>query len=138
MNEKPGIEITSADLIKRPLETPGTPPGGFNLGDITAKGREIFNQVKQVQDLINQFRQMSGGKLDEMFPFLAKMGTMGTELKGKRTSSEPPQLNEAIQFLMVIRVLEMKYGDVTLNELLDHLKAEYGNKRLSQITRGIK
>lgn len=132
--EKPGIEISSADLIKRPnAVTPGTPPGGVNLGNWVSKAKEIQGQLKQAQEIINQFRTLSGGKLDTMFPFLAKMGNEPGE--NPLAGAAPPGPSQANQLLMLARLVEMKYGDVTINQLIESLKAEYGNKRISQITR---
>lgn len=122
------VEISRSDLIPRPENVPKLPPGdeggGFDL-----KG--IIDQVKKAGELIEELRKLSGGKLDEIFPRLAnikgKGGTTSLETKDRLNT---PQA----QFALFIRLLQEQYGDITINQLLEKLKSDMGNKRLSEFT----
>jgi hypothetical protein len=107
-----------------------------------AKARQVSVAIKQVQGVIEELRQVSGGKLDDIFPILKTLAPgnrpPGVEIRAPGADARGPQPNQGEQALMLLRMIQLRYGDMTLNELFDRLKTEYGNKRLSQLIGGKK
>lgn len=118
----------------------------FNLDDLTEKAkeaglipseeegkgggiREWIDLVKQIRALIElapQLKQMIPGNL------LGAPGQgAGQGAESGNLPANPP--NPMQGFAMFIAMLGQKYGDITINELLDRLKAEYGDLKLSQV-----
>jgi len=134
MTQEP-IEITAKEIIKRPdnlslgtksSTSPGANQGGgFKLGDI--KG-----YMKQIKEVIDLARELG---VEDM---LAEAGINLPGLKkGGKTQEQstdlPAPKSQADQFKAFLKLLQMHYGDVTVDELIGKLKAEFGKKRISQI-----
>lgn len=116
------IEIRPADIIKRPLEVATkTAPGGFNIASI--KG-----YAKDIKELIELAKEMG---LDAKLPGLGNILSLG-----KKPEAAPPPPPAGRQILAFIKILQVKYGDVTIVEALDRLRADYGGWRLSDIIGG--
>jgi len=112
--EKP-IEIKEADLIERPAQlTTKTPTSPASFLSEVQKG------MKQVNEILELAKNMG---LNLKLPGLGG----GTDL-----NPETRQVNQAGLFL---QLLQAKYGDLTINELLERLKVDFGNVKLSELKR---
>lgn len=115
------IEITEKDLIPRPETLPvqGAKAPTSWLSDI--KG-----SLKDVQDVLNalgiDWKQLIGRNIG--------FGIKG-EPKEPLPDARGPGGNPLEQIQVIVRLIAMQYGDITLNELLDRLKKEYGSKKLT-------
>lgn len=122
------IEITAKDLIDRPanLSLGGTADkgGGFNPAQLMKTIKEnmqIFKELRELAESLGLNLNLPGLKM-------VSRKEADTALKDM---PEPP--NPAKQFNAFLVVLQMKYGDVTVNELLNSLRTDFGNKKLSQM-----
>jgi len=121
------IEITEKDLIDRPggmSAGGGGEPGSFNPLDMLKGLKSTIGQVKELIDMLK---------------------SMGVELPGfpgsgsKKEKPEPQteiikaQPNPVQMFALFLKMLEMKYGDISVNTLLEKLRSEHGDKKLSEL-----
>lgn len=121
--EKEAIEITEKDLIERPATlTPGETPG---------TGQTPQSVIKAVKDGVKQFKEIADMAkewgIDIPGLLKGKLGQAGP-------TPEPP--NQQSQFLLVRQLLIAKYGDITINKILERLKADLGDKKLSDLGKG--
>lgn len=124
------IEIRPSDLIERPATwVAGATP-------TPAKGPGLMDQVKQFIKMAKELKDMQKD-LGEMGINLP--GLMGGQVPpqepppgGQQPAQAPPQE----QMKMLAMALRLKYGDCSVNELLDKLRAEYGDKKLSELVKG--
>lgn len=123
MTSQGPIEIKPEDLIRRPGNLPITTSGA-------SKAANLKDQMKQWLDIAKQVDEFTGGKLK------TKVGNLlgGQDKQEVRNEIQATQGNPAQGLLMILRSLQMAYGDLTVNELLDRLKKDYGEYRISQIT----
>ncbi len=121
------IEIRPSDIIKRPdflTAKAGAEAGGFSVKNI--KG--YIQPIKEIKDLMDDLGIDLGG--------------LGLNLGGGKKAAtppgpdRPPAMTGAQQFRNFLKLLEMKYGDITVNELLDKLRAEFGDWKISNFTKG--
>lgn len=123
------VELNRSDLIPRPDNLPEVTeavteaPGGFSL-------RSIIDRIREFQELVGILRQISGGKLDELLPQLRSIASEG---EGAAPAAPGQGVQQVVAF---VQLLQAQYGDITINELIDRLKADIGDKRLSQFTKG--
>lgn len=110
-------------------------PESIGLGK--DKGLDPLGFLKQVETGLKELKAV----MDTARSLGLKVNIPGLNIQGKEPEpdsqgvSAPPQ-NPGQQVALFIYLLQKKYGDVTVNELLEKLKAEHGNKRLSQLNRG--
>lgn len=127
------IEITEKDLIDRPAAALPAVVGKAVETSPTQVMGQIKDALKQFQELKKMADSM-GLKID-----LGKLGGLGNLLGGGGDAREDATPNamkvegSAMQFKMFMQLLKMKYGDITIVELLENLKKDYGKKRLSQL-----
>lgn len=123
------IEIRPSDLIERP-ET-------WVAGSSTpAKGPGLMDQVKQFIKMAKELKEMQKD--------LREFGVNIPGLVGGQAPPQEPPPGAATgtpsspqdQFRMLAAALRLKYGDVSVDELIAKLRAEYGSKKLSELTRG--
>lgn len=133
MEEKNPIELTKADLLERPagsepesvgLERKGTNPMQF-LGQI----QDALKQVKAIMDMARSLG------LNVNIPGLGGLNKEKGEGKNSGGLSAPP--DPEAQFDMFLQLLVMKYGDITVNELVEKLKAEFGERKISKLRKGL-
>lgn len=119
------IEIRPEDIIKRPLTgtelAKAADKGGGAIGDIKKYLEEAQNIVKMLKD-----------------PAISELlGSLGISLPGGPAKKEEgPQIavqGTGAQFQAIIQLLILKYGNISIAELVDKLKADYGNKKLSEL-----
>jgi len=130
VEQNKGIEITAKDLIKRPLDMAlgGAKTGQGALGGIKSV-QDIIKEVKATIDLLKGIPGV-GERLEGILPGLTKGGKPGGS-PGKEVAT-----TQGGDFQMLVQLLQLKYGDVTVNEALERLKADFGGAKLSQLTRG--
>jgi len=126
MSEKNPIEIRPEDIIKRPA--PGLPATGQEKG-FSFDVKSIKKYIGQAREFIDLAKELGMG--DQ----LAGLGIKIPGMSDKEPVAENPQrdnqgINQAKAF---IQLLIVKYGDITVNELLEKLKDDFGNKKISQI-----
>lgn len=121
------VVINEKDLLERPPGgvNPKKPGGGLAswLGDIKAN-------AKQIKEIIDTAKSMG---LNFKLP-----GKLGDLLQGSGETAQGQQEGSSpiLQAQIFLRLLITKYGDITVNELIEKLRAEVGDKKLSNITGG--
>jgi len=130
------VEIRPGDIIPRPL----------TLGSVT--GKEAVKKtgiIQQVKDGIQQFKEIKqlcsdlgidlgeimGGKKPDGGPGIGGMPPPPALTSGQ----PPPQATAGKQIKGILTLLTLKYGDVSLAECLEKLRADYGEKKLSDFLR---
>jgi transposase len=135
MSEKP-IEITAKDILRRPVDALANVKGegtGFSLKNI--KG--YIQQAKEIKEALESMGidlkslgiKLPGLKKDAGGQGGGDAGAGGQTLT--KMSATPAQ-----QILNVLKLLQGIYGDVTLNELIARLKAEFGDRKISEFIKG--
>lgn len=122
------IEITEKDLISRPVT--GSEPakdGGMNPLTMLKTFKQSMGELKEI---IETARGMG---LNINLPGLGGLGAERHEQKDDARALPPP--NPAQQFNAFLALVQMQFGDITMNELIDKLKAEFGDKKISQLRR---
>jgi hypothetical protein len=136
MTEKPPIEITAKDIVRRPgglipeVKGEGT---GFSLKNI--KG--YIQQAKEIKEALESMGidlkslgiKLPGQKKESGGEGGGDAGAGGQALT--KMTATPAQ-----QILNVLKLLQGIYGDVTLNELLTRLKTEFGDRKISEFIKG--
>lgn len=119
MSQNP-IEINQKDLVERPATwKPGSPPakpGGGILGGLK-QAKEALNQFKELRDMLKEMGiniPVQGEAKNEPAPGASQLAMKGA--------------TGIAQFQMFIQLLIANYGDVTVSELLEKLRAEHGGK----------
>ena len=124
------IEISEADIIRRPPDWKpgGTPPGA---GQGAMNPGKFLNQLK---DAMKQMREISG-LAKELGLDLGNLKGLGKlkDLGGKVKELQSGQGNQVSQVLLFKQFLMARYGDITVNELIEKLKEDLGDKKLSQV-----
>jgi len=123
------IEITPKDIIRRPAVIPGGAAlnqRSFNPAKVMA---DIKSAMKQMQDIINMAKEF-GVDLKN----IKGLGSLGKlqDMAGKVKELPGPQ-NQISQVTMFKQFLMMRYGDITVNEVIERLKADLGDKKLSEL-----
>ena len=93
--------------------------------------KAILAQAKQYMEFIKEAKAMAES-LGIKLPGLKLPGQAETSVHEERAVQS---VNKVQAFVAMIQV---KYGDLTVAELVDRLKAEFGDVRLSEISRGKK
>ena len=120
MSENP-LEFNEKDLVERPPDwKPGTPP---------AKGGGFLEGIRQVKEVLSMLNDPA---IKDLLKTLNIRG-LGGQAKGE---SAPPGAQLALsgpapQVQMLMKLLMAQYGDITVAELLDRLRADLGERRLS-------
>lgn len=124
------IEIKPGDIIKRPLDVAikaigGKEESGFSLKNI--KG--YIQQIKEIKDMAESLG------LD--------LSSLGLKMPGQKKGggdapapAGPPAIGGAQQLRNFLKLLQVRYGDITVNELLEKLKTEFGDWKISNFTKG--
>lgn len=118
------VEITEKDLLDRPL---GGKPGVALTkapGNILAEIKAGAKQVKEIIDIAKSL-----GLNLKLPPGLTGMLGQKGEGSAEPTSDAPG----VAQFQAFRQLLIIKYGDITVNDLIDKLRAEMGNRKLSDL-----
>jgi len=124
------IEITEKDLLDRP-------PGGVKTGvALTKTSGNILSEIKagakQIKEIIDIGKSL--GLNLKLPPGLTGMlGGGKVEGSGEPTSDAPGGTPGAAQFQAFRQLLILKYGDITVNDLIEKLRAEMGTKKLSDL-----
>lgn len=124
------IEITEKDLIDRPAGIAG-------IGEAAKKGGvNPLAYLKDVQASIKQFKEIMDAVrgLGINIPGLKFPGMAETEAKTQVVNTAP-QPSSGQQLRPFLNLLAMRYGDITIDELMVKLKEEFGNKKISQLGR---
>jgi hypothetical protein len=137
------IEITPKDIIKRPLETAiGATTNELKKGNFLQQMVDGLKQAKEIKkqldDLgidINTFFNLggnnSGGGLGPPPP--GGGGPVGGDARAPHAAPAPTPAPNPMQTAKgLLTLLRMKYGDITIGELMAQLKSEYGEKRISE------
>lgn len=120
------IEIKASDIIKRPTElinAAGKITGGKNP---IAQIREYVKQAQEIKKMLEEI----GIPLNNLIPGLGGLGKTENKAPVNDDMRPPPP---AAQFRMFMMMLIAKYGDITFNELIERMREEYGNRKLSQM-----
>jgi hypothetical protein len=131
MKEKEPIELTEKDLIDRPAvtgpETAGLGPDkGANPLQFMGQIQDALKQVKAIMDTARSLG------LNVNIPGLGGLNKQkGENEPGVGVSTAPP--GPQAQFDMFLQLLVMKYGDITVDELVEKLKAEFGARKISKL-----
>lgn len=123
------IEIRPGDIIPRPLTITGAAKpaadagGGFSLKNI--KG--YIDQIKEAKELLDSLGIDLGG-----------LGVNLGVKKKENDSSMPdhPAPTGGQQIRNFLKLLQARYGDITVNELLKKLVDEFGDWKISNFTKG--
>ena len=117
------IEISASDLIDRPLDV-------VTVQGAATKSPGLMDQVKGVLQMIKQFKDMQKD-LKEMGIDLGSMIGAGVKVQDQPQQPQQPPAAPMDQLRILTKVLMLKYGDLSVNELIEKLKKDYGNKKLS-------
>ena len=122
------IEIRPGDIIPRPTsivplaKSAAGEGGGFSLKNI----KSMLEQVKEFKDLAESLGLDLSG--------------LGLKLGGKKKDGSPmpdtPAPAGGQQVRNFLKLLQVRYGDITVNELLEKLRAEFGDWKISNFTKG--
>lgn len=124
------IELTKKDIIPRPKDLPvktglvtaaPTVPG--SIKPVVKEIKESLGDIKEIKDML--------AELGIKIPGLT--GQAPADAGGDRAAPAPPQPSAADQLLMLVQMLRVKYGNITVNELIRALVQEYGDRKLSTI-----
>ena len=124
------IEIRPEDILRRPLNLVTQAAG-------KAAGEGGFS-IKNIKGYIQQFKEIK--ELAESLGL--DLSSFGLKIPGQKKDSSgmpedrAPALTGAAQFRNFLKLLEAKYGDITVTELLEKLKAEFGDWKISSFTKG--
>ncbi|OGN99175.1 MAG: hypothetical protein A2Y89_03085 [Chloroflexi bacterium RBG_13_51_18] len=120
-NDRQPIEITEKDLIHRPATMPEVSPS-----QAIPKG-----WLDQVKDIINIMKELG------IDPKMLMSGIKGFQpgQSAPRYEAVPSvqDSNPKMQMQLFIRILAMQYGDITVDELLERLRQDFGNRKLSEL-----
>lgn len=122
-----GIEITAKDIIARPNGIPGHLPAAKS---VIEQVKEYAKTLKEIKGIFSELGIDVGSILG---------GPFGNQLLPKKTAGDmeqrqlPPQLTPAAQLRLFIKLLQMKYGDITVDELIVKLKNDFGDQKLSNL-----
>ncbi len=132
------IEITAKDIIKRPLSTAIT---GVKAGESAKKG----NFIQQIKEGLDQFKEIKktldeiGIDVGDFLPGLggkkAPAGGLPAPVPMDARAPVAAQPTGAQQIKNFLKLLQYRYGDITVNEALEHLKQDFGQVKLSEISK---
>jgi len=126
------IEIKATDIIKRPLGGPGLPPGAESGGGFSIKTiKGYIDQIKEIKKIADDLGIDLGG----MIPNIGGKLNLGGK-KGAEALALPQARSGVQQVQSFLKMLQLKYGDITMNELLDNLKRDYGKLKISTFLGG--
>jgi hypothetical protein len=119
------IEIRPEDIIRRPA-------AGTELAKAAEKSGGAFGDIKkylkEAEDIVKMIKDPAISDL---------LQSLGISLPGGQPKKEDgPQIaiqGQGAQFQAIIQLLILKYGNISIAELVDKLKADYGNKKLSEL-----
>jgi len=118
------LEIKPEDIIRRPT--------GLDTAKVTTGGKGN-NPLEEIKGYVEQGKELLKLAEDLGLP-VDKWKSLIPGLAGKNPSPQPDNLApQANQVLLVQKMLIMAYGDITVNELIEKLKEDYGGKKLSSI-----
>ncbi len=121
MTNKGPIEIRPDDVIRRP---PGGVKPPVSVSPLPPdKEPGFFDQVKDTFQNIKELKKMA----DE-FGLKIPGVPGGRDMESGDERAVPSQKD---QIRMAVQLLRVKYGDVTVKQLIEKLLAEYGDRRLS-------
>lgn len=131
--ERKAFEIRPEDVIRRPAEgVPGTAPGAAKPSNPLQELRAWAEEIKKLKDLAEDT-----GILDMLQGFgLPIPGSRGNEPEPE--PDKQPAASPGGSWALITQALQLfraAYGDVTVNVLLEKLKADYGEMKLSEFTR---
>jgi len=138
------IEITAKDIIKRPLNAL-TDAAGPKKGNFISQIKSGMEQVKEIKKIlddlgINVGDLIGGTKQTPVIGMNTPPRNMNTPLPegiapapapAAPAAPTPQPLTVAQQAKNFLALLRLRYGDISVNELLEKLKAEFGEKKLS-------
>lgn len=138
------IEITIKDIVKRPAELAAA-GGAVKKGNIISQFKQGLEQFKEIKDLMKDL----GIDLGDLLGGQPKNALSGLNAPPRIDGAPPPAdtrapappppspgMTPAQQFKAFCVMLQLKYGDITISEMLDAIKAEYGNKKISDFIKG--
>lgn len=139
------IEIRPEDIIKRPSEV-------IKESAVdTAKGKggnflsQLVEGIKQAKEIKKELEAM-GIDFDSIFSPGSKKGiglnppppgsSTGQPPADARDQNRPNPANQAVptpaqQAKSLLRILQVRYGDISVNELIEKLKSQFGDKKIS-------
>ena len=126
------IEIKPEDIIRRPANL-GKTALIPKIGESQSTLGTIKAQMKQVKEILDIAKQI-GFPVDKLKNFLPGMEVQELEPEPKVLPTKQPQQQSPIK--LIHRFLTASYGDITMSELAERLKKDYGNKKLSDIKFG--
>lgn len=122
-DEKPGIEIRPADLIRRPENAPVRTE---SVSDMVSSAKSWIKEIKAINDALKEFGIDLAGILNKK-----QDSAKGEVYTGNQTTPVVPDASDVIKRLM--SMVGSKYGDKTLNELINEIRKDYGNKKLRDL-----
>lgn len=124
------VEITEKDLIDRPLGIAGIGETGKKAGVNPLQYlKEIQASIKQAKEIFDTLRGMG---LNINLPGLK---TPESAEAVTRVTNIEVQPSPGQQVGLFLNLLAMRYGDITIDELMIKLKEEFGAKKISQLGR---
>jgi hypothetical protein len=124
------IEIRPEDIIRRPANLVPNAVG-------KAAGEGGGFSIKNLKGYIQQFKEIK----DLAESLGVDLSSLGLKMPGQKKEAAPadarvPALTGVQQIRNFLKLLQAKYGDITVNELLEKLKAEFGDWKISNFTKG--
>lgn len=129
--EKEPVELTRKDIIPRPeglvVKTASAPASpGTKKNPLT--------ELKEILETVKEFKTMADD-LGINIPWMPQGGKAGDP---EPKESDPPAPPPGGQFIVLLQMLRIKYGDITVNQLIAALVQEYGDRKLSTLVGGKK
>ncbi len=125
------IEIRPEDIIKRPAILP-LKAGGTKEPGMLEQARSWMKQIKEFKELADEMGM--GNQLGGI------LGNLGIKLGGgnqkAEISVEKQAANTGQQVTRFLKLLQIRYGDITVNEALECLRRDFGPVKLSEFTKG--
>lgn len=136
MTQEP-IELKPEDIIRRP---PNVEVGSKVLAPAKEKGpleefRGLIKDVREFRDLLDEMGVKIPGMPDKEESAKEEPAPTAAQAAkaAKEAASSPPRPSEAQQLQVLLTMLQVKYGDITINQLIANLIEEYGKRKLSSI-----
>ena len=126
------IEISEKDIIRRPpgltgQSGPSPVQGTMTPGKFLDQLKSAMKQMREISDLAKELGLDLGN-----IKGLGNLKNLGGKFKALQSGQEN-QANPISQVLLFKQFLMARYGDVTVNELIEKLKEDLGDKKLSQV-----
>jgi hypothetical protein len=133
------IEITAKDIIRRPADLI-TGAAAPKKGNIISQFKNGLEQVKEIKKLlddlgINMGDLLGGGTQPgtgmNIPPRISNGQAPPADARAPAPAPPPPAMSGLQQAKNFCRLLQLKYGDIPINEMLEKMKVEFGDRKIS-------